>query len=194
MHPIHSFLEVAAALERILVGPDRHSIFAAGLLVAILVVAWRYSRQPDILAVSAAPILAASLAFVTWPEPLDAYWMLTTAPSAVLCFSFALHAVWRPLARIAGAAALALVLLWLPARAAASMNEFRFPAYGPLREGVQNVARRTLAVRGIQTAFDTNLATKAPSLYGILGGEIRSDAELTAIIQPSGDVTFTTTR
>lgn len=160
-------------------------------LAAALIVAWRWRREADLLAVSAGALAAATLLFSTWTRPYDSYWFLTLTSSMVLTFGLAVAAI--PHARSvqgAGIALLAAVVLWQPARIAESRGFFKYPEYHAMVIGSRELARVAPVLRDIRVTFDVHPTMDKYFMYGILGGRIAADARQLAFIYPDGHVTL----
>lgn len=160
-------------------------------LAAALIVAWRWRREFDLLAVSIGALATATLLFSTWTRPYDSYWFLTLTSSMVLTFGLAVAAI--PRARVvqgAGIALLAAVVLWQPARIAESRGFFKYPEYHAMVIGSRELAGVAPVLRDIRVTFDVHPTMDKYFMYGILGGRIAADARQLAYIHPDGQVTL----
>jgi hypothetical protein len=166
--------------------------FWLGTVVAIAVVAWRWRKDAQLLAVSIGPIATATMLFSTWTRPYESYWFMTLAPALVITGSLAIAATtWVQAKRMAGLGLLAAVLMWQPSRVSQSKTFFRYPQYRALLDGSKTASRQAPVVRSLRAGFEVHDTTDVGYMYRILGGRIASDGPMDAIIQPDGTVTFT---
>jgi hypothetical protein len=154
--------------------------------------AWRWRRDPALLAVSVGPLVTATLLFSTWTRPYDSYWFMTLAPALVVTAGLAVAGLPRAgWAARAGWVCVALAVAWQPARFEQSKGFFRYPEYRPLLDGSRAAFRRSPVLQDLRVAFDVHPTTDVQYLYRILGGRIDASGAYAAVIQRDGTVTFT---
>ena len=173
--------------------PDQKTLwlFAAGF-VAALIATGLLTHDPSLLVISLGPLLTAVALFAVWQGPLDeVYWSLVLMPAAVITL---LAWIDRIPARAGAAVTTAVALLLIavqPARAQMAWSFHRLPQYGQIVKGCQSIARRHVAVRGVQTTFEVPVDTKPEWLCTLAGATIdENDAAPLAIISPGGAVTY----
>ena len=123
-----------------------------------------------------------------WQGNYDSYWYLPIAPCAALTMVMALT-WWRPAAT--GAVVVLALLAAQPSRIAASDFAYRMKEYGPLLRGTRRIAKQTKTLRRLETSFPMPPFSDETFLFGVLGGQLRDDAEFDAVIDERGAVRFT---
>ncbi len=161
------------------------------LLVAALLVAWRFRRDGDLLTASIVPLSLAILMFALWRGRLgEHYWYLPVVPCAALTLALPFASLrstrqgW-----IVSVALLVVVLSLQPARCQAAWGIHRVPQYGALVRGSRQIARQMPEVRAVVFPFlpqpsDPNY------LYEIFGGRINPDAPVVAVVDEEGHVRY----
>ena len=183
---------VTGSLAHILMSPATIPWFGGVLLAALVAAALRLGRDVPLLCATVVPVAAAVVAFAAWPRGYEVYWFLPLAPCAGMVLALAVTA-WRPAARAAAVAALAVLVYAQPARIAASFASHRLPEYGALLKASREIRARAPAVRAIETEFPLPRSADRTYLYRILGGRIAPDAPFSALVRSSGAVVFTPT-
>ena len=161
------------------------------LLVCGAMVAFRYRREPTLMAIILLPQVAAIVGYAVWTGDLDTYYYMSLMPAAVITILLgATSLLPEPLA-LAGSIALVIVLLAVaPGRVQVATTMFRMPEYGKLVAGSREIVRRKLPMRSVTTAFPLAPTTDPTFIFRILGGRIDGAAEWRAQIQPDGRVTY----
>lgn len=156
-------------------------------LALVVMAAWR--KDLAVLAVTAGPIVAATLLFSTWTRSYDSYWFLTATTAVALTFAMAVAALpsakavqWIGLALLGG------VLVWQPARVSASRDFFSYPQYRAMRLGSVELARQAGVLRDIRITFDAHPTMDKYFIFRILGGRIDPAAPRTGFIEADGRV------
>jgi hypothetical protein len=192
VNPLESFNRVSSITGWLITrGPDGwpYGIVTAA---AAVVAAWRWRRDPALLAVSVGPLVTATLLFATWTRPYDSYWFMTLAPAIVVTAGLAVAALPRAeWVTRAGWVCVALAVAWQPARIEQSKGFFRYPEYRPLLDGSRAAFRRSPVLQDLRVAFEVHPTTDVQYLYRILGGRIDESGGYAAVIQRDGTVTFT---
>jgi hypothetical protein len=119
----------------------------------------------------------------------DHYNYLSLMPAAVLTIVLALVPPGRA-ASIVAAAALALVLMEVPARLEYSAKLHKMPEYGALVKGSRRAARQGQPMRAIETEFVMPAPSDVTFVYRILGGRVDPGSPWIAQIKSSGEVEF----
>ena len=191
VNPLESFNRISSIAGWLITrGPDSwpYGIVTAAAAAAA---AWRWWRDPAMLAVSVGPLVTATLLFSTWTRPYDSYWFMTLAPAIVVTAGLAVTALPRAeWVTRAGWVCLALAVAWQPARIEQSKGFFRYPEYRPLLDGSRTAFRRSPVLQDLRVAFEVHPTTDVQYLYRILGGRIDESGGYTAEIQRDGTVTF----
>lgn len=188
----HSFTSVVNITGELIV--HRHDAWSFGLLMAVAaaIAAWQWRRDIGMLSVSVGPLIAATALFSTWTRPYDSYWFMPLVPSMVLTMGLAVTAIPREkIALGVSAALLLLALYWQPQRFNESLEQFSYPAYGPLLAGSREAIRRTPVLRTLFVKFPVHPTTEVDYLYRILGGRMDPNGPFDARIQEDGTVIFT---
>ncbi|HSK08736.1 MAG TPA: hypothetical protein VK911_04115, partial [Vicinamibacterales bacterium] len=186
--PAASFRATGAALEEILARPARVAWPGVVLVVAGAAAAYRFRRDPVLVAATVAPLAFTVAGFSFWQRPYETYWFMILAPSAALTVVLAATA-WRPLARAVPAVLLAAVVLAQPARAAEALT-LRLPEYGALVRGSRETARRLDEVRRIDVTFALPPTTEPDFVYRVLGGRLSPTAAYSVTIDRAGRARF----
>lgn len=163
--------------------------YALAALMASLVVIVRWRSDLPLLAVTVGPLLGATVLFSTWTRTYDSYWFLTATTSMTLTFFMAVAAIPRAaLAPWAGAALLAAVLAWQPARVAAASGVFGYPQYRAMRIGSRELARQVEMLRDIRVTFEVHPTMDKYIIFETLGGRMDPAAAHTGFIEADGSV------
>ena len=163
--------------------------YALAALMASLVVIVRWRSDLPLLAVTVGPLLGATVLFSTWTRTYDSYWFLTATTSMTLTFFMAVAAMPRAtLAPWAGAALLAAVLAWQPARVAAASGVFGYPQYRAMRIGSRELARQVEMLRDIRVTFEVHPTMDKYIIFETLGGRMDPAAAHTGFIEADGSV------
>ena len=163
------------------------------LLVAAVVTAIRYRRDPAMLAVVLLPQALAIIGYALFQGGLDHYYYLSLMPAAVLTIVLAITALpdrWLIARNAIAALALAGSLTQLPGRFAYSAMMHKMPEYAPLVEGSRRAVRQRQPMRNIETEFTLPQPSDATFVYRILGGRIDPASPWIARIRSTGDVDF----
>lgn len=186
--PWTSYRAVANITGGLLARPREFAV-ALPLMVVSLVVILAWRKDLAVLVVTAGPIAAATLLFSTWTRPYDSYWFLTATPAVALTLGMAVAALPSAKAvRWVGLALLGGVLLWQPARVAASRDYFSYPQYRAMRLGSIELARQADVLRDIRITFDAHPTMDKYFIFRILGGRIDPSAPRTGFIEADGRV------
>lgn len=158
--------------------------------VAGLVAAIRWRRDPAALAVSIGGLLTATVLFATWTRGYDSYWFLTLTTAMVLTYGMAVAAIPHArAAQAAGAALLAGILFFQPARVEQATVFFKYPPYRTMRIASYELAARHPVLRDIRINFDGVHPTMDKYLiYTTLGGRIDRSAPQQAYVNGDGSV------
>ena len=184
-----SFAALAQTLASILFAPwAMLKTSTAVLTLCVLVTAIRARRDIGLLSATIAPLVAAVAGLALWQGNYDSYWYVPFAPSAAITIALALT-WWRP--SVIGALIVFALLVAQPSRLAASHFEYRMKEYGPLLRGTERIVKQTKALRRLGTSFPMPPFSDETFLFGVLGGQLRDDAEFDAVIDEKGDVQFT---
>jgi hypothetical protein len=163
--------------------------FTIPVLIAALVVAIVYRRDPLLIAVTAGGIAAATLLFTTSTRSYDGYWFVSLTTALTLTFGMAIAAVpSKAAAGWIGTALLMLVAWRQPARIEDSKRFFKYPQYETMVRGSREIVMRAPVVKDIKTAFDVHPTMDRHFVYTILGGRIDPAALYTATINADGTV------
>jgi hypothetical protein len=190
--PAGSFRRVTSAAGWLVSAGNDAWPFWLLALASSAVIVWRRSSDLPLIATTVGPIATATMLFSTWTRPYESYWFMTLSPALVVITAAALAEVPGMRARtVIGTALLAAVLVWQPARVAASKDFFRYPQYAALLAGSQLAARQAPVLRTVRAGFEVHETTDVSYMYRLLGGRITPDGPMDAIIQPDGTVTFT---
>ena len=172
-----------------------NSLPAAGwmLLVAAVVTAIRYRRDPAMLAVVLLPQALAIIGYALFQGGLDHYYYLSLMPAAVLTIVLAITVLpdrWLIARSAIAALALAGSLTQLPGRFAYSAMMHKMPEYAPLVEGSRRAVGQRQPMRNIETEFTLPQPSDSTFVYRILGGRIDPASPWVARIRSTGDVDF----
>jgi hypothetical protein len=190
-NPFGSFEKVTSAAAWLMTGGNDSLPFWLVTLVAAAIVVWRWPKDAPTLATSVGPLITAAMLFSTWTRPYESYWFMTLAPALVVTWTLALAAMpWTQVKTAVGVVLLVVVLVWQPARVAASKSHFRYPQYRALLAGSRVAARQAPVLRDLRAGFEVHETTDVGYLYRILGGRVAPGAPMAATIQPDGTVTF----
>jgi hypothetical protein len=162
------------------------------LIASGVVVAFKYRRDPTVLAVTVLPQIAALVGYSFYVgDFLDHYYYFSLMPAAILTIVLACTAVpSRAAAQAIGAALFALSLAIAPARIAFGRTMHQLPEYGLLLDGSRKLAKVPQPMRAIQTEFPLPRSTDPAFLYTILGGRIDPASPYAAVIKADGGVVF----
>jgi hypothetical protein len=161
------------------------------LLGCAILVAIHYRRDPEVLAVTLLPQLAAIAGYALWLGDLQSYYYLSLMPAAVLTVLLGAMALFR--GRIAHVVSIALLVGAVgmaPGRLRYASTMIRMPAYHVLVEGSRDIVKRRQPMREIDTEFELPATSNAEFIYQILGGQIDRRAEWRAVISADGHVTY----
>lgn len=161
------------------------------LLVCSAIVAFRYRRDPVLLAMTLLPQLGALAGYALFLDDLDHYYYLSLMPAAVLTILLAATALpSRRLVQAAGVALLLGALAMVPARVRYAATLHRMPEYGPLVEGSRKIAGRGQPVREIVTEFSLPKTADPRFVYKILGGRFDEASPWIGTIKSNGQVEY----
>ena len=161
------------------------------LVVAAMVVAWRYRRDPTVLLMTVAPTALALVGYSLFLGALDSYYYLSMMTPMVLTVVLAVTSAWTPaVSRALGVAACVASLLLVPARFERSVTMNRMPQYAPLVKGSRLLAHRQMPLRSVRTTFGLPPTGDPEVIYRLLGGRIDRAAAWMAVIDENGDVTY----
>ena len=183
-----SLQSLLAFTSSILFAPWAWTIVTPLLVMCALAVALRARRDPALLSATVAPLVATVLGLSLWQGNYDSYWYLPIAPCAALTMVMALT-WWRPAAT--GAVIVLALLVAQPSRIAASNSAYRMKEYGPLLRGTERIVKQTKTLRRLETSFPMPPFSDETFLFGVLGGQLRDDAQFDAVIDERGAVRFT---
>lgn len=161
------------------------------LVVAAVVVAWRYRRDPTVLLMTVAPTVLALVGYSLFLGALDSYYYLSMMTPMVLMVVLAVTSGWTPaVSRALGVAVCVASLLLVPARFERSVTMNRMPQYAPLVKGSRLLAHRQMPLRSVRTTFGLPPTGDPEVIYRLLGGRIDRAAAWMAVIDENGDVTY----
>jgi len=161
------------------------------LVVAAVVVAWRYRRDPTVLLMTVAPTALALVGYSLFLGALDSYYYLSMMTPMVLTVVLAVTTGWTPaVSRALGVAVCVASLLLVPARFERSVTMNRMPQYAPLVKGSRLLAHRRMPLRAVRTTFGLPPTGDPEVIYRLLGGRIDRAAAWMAVIDENGDVTY----
>lgn len=163
-------------------------ISTAVLSLCAVLTAIRARRDVGLLSATVAPLVAAVAGLALWQGTYDSYWYVPFAPCAAVTVALALT-WWRP--STTAAVIVFALLVAQPSRLAASHFEYRMKEYGPLLRGTERIVKQTRTLRRLGTSFPMPPFSDETFLFGVLGGQLRDDAEFDAVIDEKGDVQFT---
>ena len=144
----------------------------------------------DVALVTVLPLALAVLGYSVLQRHND-YWYLPLAPSAALMVAFAV-ATALPARRarlLAGALALAAIVVAQPARFHHSRLLNRLPEYGTLVAASRQMVRDGVSPRDIHAAF-VRQPTDPTFLFTVLGGRLDPNSPIEADILPTGRVVY----
>jgi hypothetical protein len=191
LRPRASFADLVKASDAILVRPWTFSALGVLILICVVVTAVRTRHDLALVGITIAPLFAAIAGFSLWHGAFEFYWYMTVMPSVALTIGLALTA-WKPVAPLAAAALLLLVLVAQPKRFAHAQTINRLPTYGALVRGSQEIRRRSDEIRSIDIEFRVEPSTNTHFIYErVLGGRVTPDAPFAATIERTGRVRFT---
>lgn len=189
LRPAFSARAVTGGLETIFASPYSFPAFGWILLTAAAATVVAHRRTPDLAALAVGPVIVGIAAFALWQgDRVEAYWVLTVAPSAAVCLA-------APCTMLSGrprtwmvATLWAGLLLLQPARAHAAWTTYRLPQYGALVQGAQAVAEGHQAVRAVRAGFDVPDGMDPEFLYRLAGGRLTPTATSIAVIGRDGSI------
>jgi hypothetical protein len=161
-------------------------------LIAALVTAIRWRRDPVALAVSIGGLLTAAVMFATWTRGYDSYWFLTMTAALVLIYGLAIAAIPSRAAVHGIGAVLVALIAWLqPARIEQSKAFFKYPPYRTMRIASYQLAAQEPVLRDIRVNFEGAHPTMDKYfIYRILGGRIDPSAPKRAFVNADGSVSI----
>ena len=161
-------------------------------LIAGIITAIRWRRDPVALAVSIGGLLTATVLFATWTRGYDSYWFLTMTAALILTYGFAIAAIPQRLAVHVIGAVLVAVIAWLqPARIDQSKAFFKYPPYRTMRIASYRLAAQEPVLRDIRVNFEGAHPTMDKYfIYQILGGRIDPSAPKRAFVNADGSVSI----
>lgn len=159
-------------------------------LIAGLVAAIRWRRDPAALAVSIGGLLTATVLFATWTRGYDSYWFLTLTAAMVLTYGLAVATIpSRPAVHAIGAVLIAVIAWLQPVRIEQSKAFFKYPAYRTMRIASYRLAAEEPILRDIRVNFEgAHLTMDKYFIYRILGGRIDPSAPKRAFVNADGSV------
>jgi hypothetical protein len=190
IHLASTFQAVGSA-SNVLIGPWSTAWFPWLLVVCTGAAAWRFRREPVLLAATAVPPMLFVAGFALLQLPFDSYYLLPLAPGLGIVFALALAGLPARWLQMAGAALTVAVVAAQPLRIEASQKDSRFPYYGALARGSREIRRRVEDVQNIETTFALPPTTDPNFIYWSLGGRILPASRYTARIAEDGSVSFT---
>jgi hypothetical protein len=166
---------------------------AAGWLLAVCsaIMAFRFRRDPAILAIVLLPQALAIVGYAMFLGALDHYYYLSLMPAAVLTVLLSITALpWPRIVSVAAVALLCGALAAVPARLRFAATMHKMPEYGPLVEGSRKIVRLKQPMRTIETEFSLPPTVDRLFVYRILGGQIDGGSPWIARITWQGDVIY----
>lgn len=189
IHLASSFASVGSAAN-VVIGPWSVSWFKWVVVACMAAAAWRFRREPVLLAATAAPLVALVAGFALVQLPFDTYYLLPLAPGIGIVMALAVRALPGAAPQWAGAALSLAVVCAQPSRIDASWRDSRFPYYGALARGSREIRRRMPEVQNIETSFPLPPTTDPNFIYWSLGGRILATSRYAARIGEDGSVSF----
>lgn len=166
-------------------------LLPAILIVSIVVVAWRYRRDPTVLLMTVGPTALALVGYSLFLGALDSYYYLSMMTPMVLTVVLAVTSGWTPaVSRVLGVAVCVVALLLVPARFERSVTMNRMPQHAPLVKGSRLLAHRQMPLRAVRTTFGLPPTGDPEFIYRLLGGRIDRAAAWMAVIDENGDITY----
>ena len=161
-------------------------------LIAGLITAIRWRRDPVALAVSIGGLITATILFANWTGGFDTYWFLTATAALVLTFGFAIAAIPSRQAVHGIGAVLVAAMAWLqPLRVEQSKAFFKYPPYRTMRIASYQLAAQEPVLRDIRVNFEgAHLTMDKYFIYRILGGRIDPSAPKRAFVNGDGSVSI----
>jgi len=168
--------------------PDSFKFSYPALLLA-LIVAFKYRKEPIVVAVTSGAIVAATALFTTSTRNYDGYWFIPFTAALTLTLGMAIAAIPSKAAvKWVGFALLALVVWRQPVRIEDSKRFFKYPQYDAMLKGSRQLMMQAPVVRDIKVTFDVHPTMDRQFIYKILGGRIDGAALYTAVINSDGSV------
>lgn len=181
----------AGAFEFIEVSPWRAPIATWILLACGGILAFRYRRDPSLLAITLVPQVAAIIGYSMFLDDLDHYYYLSLMPAAVLTIVLTATAVPSPrVVRVLGLALFIGALALVPARVRFAATMHRMPEYGVLVDASRKIKNQGQPMRAIRSDFALPATADPEFLYGVLGGRIDRRSPWEATIGADGSVAY----
>jgi hypothetical protein len=161
-------------------------------LIAGIIAAVRWRRDPVALAVSIGGLLTATVLFATWTRGYDSYWFLTMTAALILTYGLAIAAIpYRRAVHVIGAVLIAVIAWLQPARIDQSTAFFKYPPYRTMRIASYQLAAQQPVLRDIRVNFEGAHPTMDKYfIYQILGGRIDPSAPRRAFVNADGSVSI----
>jgi hypothetical protein len=162
------------------------------LVATSVIVAVTYRHDPQVLAVTLVPQIAAVAGYAFYVgDFLDRYFYFSLMPPAVLTLVLGLTAVRsKAVANAVGIGLVLIAIVIIPARLRFAATMHRMPEYGPLLDGSRTIARRAQPMRAIVTEFRLPPSCDRYFLYSILGGKLDRGSTWVATIKNDGSVGY----
>jgi hypothetical protein len=161
-------------------------------LIAGIIAAIRWRRDPVALAVSIGGLITATILFANWTRGFDTYWFLTMTAALTLTCGLAIAAIPSRTAVHVIGAVLVAAMAWLqPLRVEQSKAFFKYPAYRIMRIASYRLAAEEPVLRDIRVNFEgAHLTMDKYFIYRILGGRIDPSAPKRAFVNADGSVSI----
>ena len=161
-------------------------------LIAAIITAIRWRRDPVALAVSIGGLITATILFANWTRGFDTYWFLTMTAALLLTYVLAIAAIPARTAVHVIGAVLAAAMAWLqPMRVEQSKAFFKYPPYRIMRVASYRLAAEEPVLRDIRVNFEgAHLTMDKYFIYRVLGGRIDPSAPKRAFVNADGSVSI----